>query len=189
MRPSFVTIPQLTTKTDARLVLHSQSPSALLPLITQTGFSSFLSHVIVHPPALLAHLATEFLLPPPPISPLPKFWSIFLPLSERVHDTERLVFGSGGEGSGNPTEFVVELIVREGAGRNRGVERVLEGWSIALHGPCELNALEALKPLTEKKHGKVTTQILEFILVILSYRFISRPLLPRQIPHTTCHST
>lgn len=94
-------------------------------------------------------------MPPPPVSPLPKFWGVFLPLSERVHDTERLVFGSGGAGSGNLTEFVVELIVREGAGRNRGVERVLEGWSTALRGPCELNALEALKPLTEKKHSEV----------------------------------
>jgi elongator complex protein 5 len=192
VRPAFITKEnalKLIIKADARLILHSQSPSALLPLITQTGFSPFLSHVIAHPPALLAHLATEFLMPPPPISPLPKFWGVFLPLSERVHDTERLVFGSGGEGSGNPTEFVVELIVREGVGRNRGIERVLEGWSSALRGPCELNELEALKPFTEKKHGEVTTQILEFVPVLLPYHFISRPLLPHQILHTTCHST
>ncbi|KIM48155.1 hypothetical protein M413DRAFT_62641 [Hebeloma cylindrosporum] len=174
---------------DARLVLHSQSPLALLPLITQTGFSSSLSHVIVHPPALLAHLATEFLMPPPPISPLPKFWSVFLPLSERVHDTERLVFGSGGEGTGNPTEFVVELIVREGAGRNRGIERVLEGWSIALHGPCDLVALEVLKPFTEKKHGESIiatpdpTQNLPFNLTLTSSQQESRAQVPLPYAH------
>jgi len=88
-------------------------------------------------------------MPPPPVSPEPKFWSVFLPVSERIHDTERLVVGSSsGEGSGHPSEFVVELIVREGAGRKRGVERVLEGWSS--DGPSELTALESLKVLTSK---------------------------------------
>ncbi|KAF9481381.1 hypothetical protein BDN70DRAFT_763951, partial [Pholiota conissans] len=136
---------------DARLVLHCQSPSSLFSLVTQTAFSSSLSHVVTHPPALIAHIATEFLMPPPPLSPLPKFWSVFLPISERIYDAETLVFGTNGEGSGNSTEFVIELIVREGSGKNRGVERVLEGWSDSLGGPCDLTALESIKPFTKKQ--------------------------------------
>ena len=90
-------------------------------------------------------------MPPPPLTPLPKFWSLFLPISERVHETEQLVFGAGGEGSEDQTEFVVQVVVREGAGRNRGVERVLEGWSIIQGGPCELAALKSLSHLLKKQ--------------------------------------
>lgn len=94
-------------------------------------------------------------MPPPPLSPAPKFWGVFLPVSERVHDTESLVFGSGGGGSGSAGEFVAEVVVREGgAGRKRGVERVLEGWATALGGPCELMELESIKPLA-KRHTEV----------------------------------
>ncbi|KAF8973973.1 hypothetical protein BDZ97DRAFT_1900702 [Flammula alnicola] len=171
---------------DARLILHSQSPSSLLPVIAQTGFSSSLAHVVAHPPALIEHIATEFLMPPPPLSPLPKFWSVFLPVSERVHDTERLVFGSRGEGSGNPSEFVVELIVREGAGRKRGVERVLEGWSTALGGPCELSALETLKHLTKRKKEVAApdpTQNLPFNLSLTSSQQESRAQVPLPYAH------
>lgn len=90
-------------------------------------------------------------MPPPPVSPWPKFWSVFLPVSERIYDAEILVFGPNGEGSGISSEFVAELVVREGAGRKRGVERVLEGWSNVLGGPCELTALESIKPLAKKQ--------------------------------------
>lgn len=90
-------------------------------------------------------------MPPPPLTPLPKFWSLFLPISERVHDTEQLVFGADGQGSGHQTEFVVEAVMREGSGRNRGVERILEGWSIIHGGPCELTGLESLNHLLKKQ--------------------------------------
>lgn len=100
-------------------------------------------------------------MPPPPLSPLPKFWSVFLPVSERIHDTESLVFGPNGQGSGNASEFVAELIVREGGGRKRGVERVLEGWSTALGGPCDLVALESVKPFT-KKQAEVSSRDLVY---------------------------
>lgn len=140
---------------EARLILHSQSHSTLLPLISQTFFSSSLAHIIAHPPALIQYLATEFLMPPPPMSPLPKFWNVFLPISERIHDTERLVFGSSGDGCGHPSEIVVELIVREGSGRKRGVERVLEGFSSSMEC-CDLTALESLKHLT-KTQTEVTS--------------------------------
>ncbi|CAA7266484.1 unnamed protein product [Cyclocybe aegerita] len=173
---------------NARFILHSQSPSTLLPLISQTSFCSSLAHIITHPTALLTHLTTEFLMPPPPLSPLPKFWGLFLPMSERVHDTERLIFGSSGEGSGNPAEFVVELIVREGAGRKRGVERVLEGWSSALDGPCELSALEGLKqfvkkPQQEQVSGPDPTQNLSFNLNLTSSQQESRSQVPLPYAH------
>ncbi len=45
---------------------------------------------------------------------------------------------------------MVEVIVREGGGRKRGTERVLEGWSNANKGSCELSALESLKDLMKK---------------------------------------
>ncbi|KDR85043.1 hypothetical protein GALMADRAFT_313922 [Galerina marginata CBS 339.88] len=172
--------------TDARLILHSQSPSSLLPLLTQTAFSSSLSHIIVHPPVLIAHLATEFLMPPPPLSPLQKFWSVFLPVSERTHDTDRLVFGLAGEGSGIPSEFVVELVVREGTGRKRGVERVLEGWS---DGPCELSALETLRHFTRKQKEQTQaaapdpTQNLPFNLNLTSSQQESRAQVPLPYEH------
>ncbi|KAF8203606.1 hypothetical protein BJ912DRAFT_202268 [Pholiota molesta] len=174
---------------NARLILHSQSPSSLLPLITQTGFSSSLSHVIAHPPALIAHIATEFLMPPPPVSPWPKFWGVFLPVSERLYDTEALVFGPNGEGSGNSSEFVAELIVREGAGRKRGVERVLEGWSNVLGGPCELTALESIKPLAKKQTEPIQaaapdpTQNLPFNLSLTSAQQESRAQVPLPYAH------
>jgi len=169
------------------LILHSQSPSTILPLITQTAFSSSLLHVIAHPPALLTHIATEFLMPPPPLTPLPKFWSLFLPMSERVHDTEQLVFGADGEGSGHQTDFVVEVVVREGYGRHRGVERVLEGWSTSQGGPCELTGLESLSPLLKKPKVHVQapdpTQNLSFNLNLTSSQQQSRAQVPLPYAH------
>ena len=79
---------------------------------------------------------------------------MFIPIAERLYESEKLVFGPGGDGSGSPQEFVVEVLVRGGAdatGRRRGAERVLEGWSAAAGGPCELHQLESLKPLWFKK--------------------------------------
>ncbi|KAF7347786.1 hypothetical protein MVEN_01536100 [Mycena venus] len=95
----------------SRLIVHALSPSALLPLLCQPGFSPSLTHVISHPPALLRHLSTEYLILPPPLSPEAKFWGIFLPVSERVHESERLIFGAEGEGTGDGDELVIETVV------------------------------------------------------------------------------
>ncbi|KAJ7361680.1 hypothetical protein DFH08DRAFT_381282 [Mycena albidolilacea] len=132
----------------SRLVVHVLSPSPLLPLLCQPGFSPSLTHVVAHPPALLLHLSTEYLTLPPPLSPETKFWGIFLPVSERVHDSERLIFGAEGEGTGDHDELVVEVIVRgDGEGsRRRGVDRTLQGWSL-YRGPCPLSEMIALKSL------------------------------------------
>ncbi|KAI0801316.1 hypothetical protein C8Q74DRAFT_1364938 [Fomes fomentarius] len=139
----------------SRLVLHTLAPSPLLPLLTQPRFSSPLTHLTAHPTALLTHLASAYLTSPPPLSAPEKFWAVFIPIAERHYESEKLVFGPGGEGGGLQ-EFVVEVLVRgggaEGSGRRRpGVVRVLEGWSPAAGGACELRELDKLKTLWAKK--------------------------------------
>ncbi|KAL0580399.1 hypothetical protein V5O48_001644 [Marasmius crinis-equi] len=125
----------------SRLILHIHTPSSLLPLLTSASFSPSLSHLIARPPELLTELAKEYLTFPPPISPEAKFWSVWIPLSEREHESERLILE--GRGSGNPEEFVVEVIVRgatDASGRRKAVERVLEGWNVE-KGPVRLDQL------------------------------------------------
>ena len=112
----------------------------------QTTFSSSLAHIIAHPAALLKHIATEYLTPPPPASPEVKFWGVFLPLSVRTHEAERLIFGNNGEGSGDSEEIVIEVLVRC-PGKKRAVQRALEGWSINSGISCELTALEGVRYL------------------------------------------
>ncbi|KAM5535417.1 hypothetical protein V8D89_010939 [Ganoderma adspersum] len=152
--PTFPTMLIYPSAGSSRLILHVLAPSPLLPLLVQTRFSSSLTHLTAHPSALLTHLASAYLTPPPPLSPDEKFWGVFIPITERHYESEKLVFGPGGEGSGSSTEFVVEVLARGGAddtGRRRGAQRVLEGWSVAFGGPCELHQLENLKALWSKK--------------------------------------
>ncbi|KAF8922492.1 hypothetical protein CPB85DRAFT_1450478 [Mucidula mucida] len=134
---------------DSHLTLHIQGPSPLLPFLIQTSFSSSLNHLIVHPPALFHYLATEYLSPPPPASPEVKFWGIFIPVSERISDVTRIVYGTGGEGSGGSEEFIVEVVSRggENGGRRKAVERVLEGWDIKQSLAVELAEMSSLKAL------------------------------------------
>lgn len=85
--------------------------------------------------------------PPPPLSSSEKFWSIFIPVAERHYESDKLVFGSAGSGSGEK-DFVVEVLIRgaDASGRGRrAAERVLEGWSSANGAPCELSDLENLR--------------------------------------------
>ncbi|KAK7694601.1 hypothetical protein QCA50_001787 [Cerrena zonata] len=137
----------------SRLIVHIHAPSPLIPLLSQTRFSSSLTHLIAHPPILLTHLSTSYFTPPPPLSPPEKFWSVFTPISERLYESEKLVFGSEGEGhAGN--DIVVEVIIRGGGsegGRKRGVEKVLEGWIGEQGRPCELSVLESLKNVFMRK--------------------------------------
>jgi len=171
----------------SRLVLHVLAPSPLIPILVQTRFSPTLSHVIAHPTALLKHLATEYLTPPLPLSPPEKFWGVFLPIVDRHYESEKLIFGSGGEGSGG-VEFVVEVLVRgaDGPGRKRGVERVLEGWS-SDGLPCELTALESLKSLWKGKaveeNGPDPTQNLSFNLNLTPEQQQSRAQVPLPYAH------
>ncbi|KAG6845800.1 hypothetical protein H0H87_003854 [Tephrocybe sp. NHM501043] len=172
----------------SRLVLHATRPSQLIPLLTQPTFSPSIIQLIAHPVALLIHLAREYLTPPPPFSPKAKFWSAFLPLSERIYDVERLVYEitSNGEGSGGVAEIVFEIIVRGGEGRKRSIERELEGWSSS-SGPCDLTKLDSLKGVCTKKAivetGPDPTQNVSFNLNLTSSQQESRAQVPLPYAH------
>lgn len=150
----------------SRLILHVLAPCPLIPLLTEVRLSSSLVYLKSHPPVLLAHVASAYLMPPPPQSTPEKFWSIFIPLSERYHESEQLVYGANGEGCGGG-EIVVEILVRgSGGGRRRGFERVLEGWISSSATPCGLQDLESLKVVWAKK-GTVQEVCMH------SFRFLS----------------
>lgn len=152
----------LTKDTDpSRLILHGLQTCKLAPLLMQPTFSPSLICLLARPAVLVTYLAREYLTPPPPASSDAKFWGVFLPVSERDHECERLVFGSGGEGSGSATEFVVEVLVRglHGPGKKRGVERTLEGWSSSEGGACTLTKLESLKTLWRQSEAIVDSEV------------------------------
>ncbi|KAG6842612.1 hypothetical protein C0991_000138 [Blastosporella zonata] len=178
----------------SRLILHATRPSQLIPLLTQPTFSPSIVQFIAHPVILLTHLATEYLTPPPPSSPKAKFWSAFLPLSERTHDVERLIYGSNtnGEGSGGIAEIIFEILVRGGEVRKRGIERELEGWSVST-GPCDLTKLEGLKGVWSKKaiaeSGPDPTQNVSFNLNLTSSQQESRAQVPLPYAHEGNPST
>ncbi|KAF8640947.1 hypothetical protein AX17_000594 [Amanita inopinata Kibby_2008] len=142
----------------SRLVLHVHQSAELVSLLTQASFSSSLVHLTAHPPALLVHLATEYLTPPPPSSSETKFWNVFLPISDRLYESSELIYSPSGEGSGSPFEVVVEILVRgiDGSSRRRGVHRVLEGYFITRRESCELAALESLKFVWRRTVDSVT---------------------------------
>ncbi|KAG6902894.1 hypothetical protein C0995_010064 [Termitomyces sp. Mi166 len=172
----------------SRLILHAMRPSQLIPLLIQPTFSSSLVRLIAHPVVLLTHLAKEYLTPPPPSTLKAKFWSVFLPVSERIHDVERLVYGtsSNGEGSGGVAEIVIEILVRGGEGRKRGIEREIEGWSVTV-GPCDLTKLENLKEVWTKKAiaeaGPDPTQDISFNLSLTPSQQESRAQVPLPYAH------
>ncbi|KAF5377648.1 hypothetical protein D9615_005355 [Tricholomella constricta] len=172
----------------SRLVLHATRPSKLVPLLAQPSFSPSITQLIVHPPVLLTHLARDYLTPPPPASLKAKFWTAFLPLSERTHDVERLVYGASGEGSGSTIEMVVEILIRggEGSGRKRGIERELEGWSL-LNSTCDLTKLESLREIWIKKTVTEValdpTQNMSFNLSLTSSQQESRAQVPLPYAH------
>ncbi|PPR06897.1 hypothetical protein CVT24_011587 [Panaeolus cyanescens] len=176
----------IKTNTKSRFIIHTQSPSPLVPLLTQTNFSASLVHLIAHPPSLISHMARDLFVPPPPLSPEVKFWNVFIPMSERVHDTEHLVFGSSGEGCGHPNEIAAEVIIRDAFGRKRGVERILEGWSP--QGTVEILQLESLSHIVHKEKEAVSagpdpTKDLPFNLNLTTSQQESRAQVPLPYVH------
>ncbi|CCM01945.1 uncharacterized protein FIBRA_04018 [Fibroporia radiculosa] len=180
------------SRSGSRLVLHVLAPSPLIPILTQTRFSPALTHIIAHPPALLSHLATAYLTPPPPLSTPEKFWRVFLPIADRHYESEKLVFTSDGEGPGS-AEFAVELLVRgaDGSARRKGVEHVLEGW-IDSHNssggcPCDLQDLDDLKGLWKRNTIEEIvpdpTQNLPFNLNLTAQQQLSRAQVPLPYEH------
>ncbi|KAJ2914879.1 hypothetical protein MD484_g5547, partial [Candolleomyces efflorescens] len=178
---------KLSARPGSSLILHGTNIE-LISLVTQASFTSSLVHIKGHPTVILTHLNTEYLTPPPPLSLDVKFWSVFIPLSQRQRDVNELVFGAKGEGSGDPNEIVVEILVRGGTGRKRNVERELEAWSVSL-GPCRWSDLEALKTIASKR-GPVEaptaadpTQNLSFNLSLTTAQQEARAQVPLPYAH------
>ncbi|OAX42361.1 hypothetical protein K503DRAFT_790189 [Rhizopogon vinicolor AM-OR11-026] len=180
----------ITTRSEPSfLVLHLQ-PCPVLELLTQTSLSPTLVHLTAHSPAIIMHLSSAYSTPPPPAGPAEKFWSVFIPFSERTHESERLVYGPEGNGTsagvwaGKDTrEFVVEVLVRGGS--RRGVERTVEGWRGDV--PCDLCALESLKNLWYRRKAEEArpdpTQNVSFNLNLTPSQEKSRAQVPLPYAH------
>ncbi|KAI6047611.1 hypothetical protein EDC04DRAFT_2556295 [Pisolithus marmoratus] len=173
------------------VVLHLLSCS-FLSLVTQTALSPTLAHIIAHPPALIEHLIMAYSMLPPPAGPAEKFWSIFIPISERAPESQRLVYGPGGTGTctgaeNDAKEFVVELIIRGvgNEGGKRTTERLLEGWDgEAAESPERLRSLRAL--LSRKKTEEKPldpTQNVSFNLHLTTSQEESRGRVPLPYAH------
>ena len=140
------------------LILHvvqSHESKDLVTHLSQTSFSPSLLLHVAYPTSLLLHVAKNYMTPPPPLSSEPKFWSVFLPISERQKDVDVIVFASEGSGSHVTEEFVVETIFRSGQNggrKKRAVERNLRGWR-SPNGFCELKDLSQLRGLWGSKKG------------------------------------
>lgn len=134
------------------LVLHvvqSHETKDLVAHLSQTSFSPSLVMHTAYPTSHLLHISTNYMTPPPPLSSEPKFWSVFLPISERQYEIDAVVYGGGGSGSHVTEEFVVETIVRggqNGSRRRRAIERNLRGWKPP-NGFCGLKGLSELEGL------------------------------------------
>lgn len=137
---------KLRKRQNTALILHvvqSHESKDLVAHLSQTSFSPSLVVHTAYPTSLLLHISANYMTLPPPLSPEPKFWSVFLPISERQHDIDVIVYGGEGSGSHVAKEFVVETISRggqNGSRRRRAVERNLRGWK-SPNGFCELKDL------------------------------------------------
>lgn len=131
----------------SRLVLHLTTPSPLRDHILAPRLAPTLAHIVAHPPALLLHLATALLMPPPPASRPDRFWPVFSPLSSRTWEVEEIVLGPGGGGPRQDGEMVIEAVTRAPEGVGRNLERELLGW--LRDSPCSLSELDSLKPILE----------------------------------------
>ena len=156
---------------NTNLILHvvqSHESKNLVAHLSQTSFSPSLVVHTAYPASLLLHISTNYMTPPPPLSPEPKFWSVFLPISERQHDIDAIVYGGEGSGSHVTEEFVVETIVRgqNGGRKRRGVERTLQGWK-SPNGFCELKDLPQLGGLWGS--NRIPTEMVCLLRVFLQH--------------------
>ena len=149
MSATVTLLKKVKKRQSTNLILHvieSHESKRLVARLNETSFSPSLVLHTGYPTSLLLHISTNYMAPPPPLSPDPKFWSVFLPISERQHDIDAIVYGGSGSGSHATEEFVVETIVRggrNGGRRKRAVERNLQGWR-SPNGFCELKELAQL---------------------------------------------
>jgi len=137
------------------MILSVSSRCPVLPHLLMTAFCPNLHHITLHPPLLLQHISTAFLLDPPPLTLPPKWWSIFGPFAARERgEAERLYFSArySTDVAAAGDEVVVEILSRSSGAK--GVVRVLEGWSPS-KGPCKLEELEELRLLFANKRVSI----------------------------------
>lgn len=94
-----------------------------------------------------------YLIGPPPLSTVEKFWSVFLPASQRPHEVYRIIHGLGGMGW-DGDEMVVEATIRgnfDGVRKDNNVNHFLEGWLITESLPCDLLELRNCKAIWAEK--------------------------------------
>jgi elongator complex protein 5 len=154
----------------SRLILSVSTHCPVLPHLLATAFCSDLHHIILHPTMLLRHISAAFLLNPPPLTPTPKWWSVFGPFSARERGEAELLYFSPRYKSDVVTmgdEVVVELFSRSTGAK--GAVRVLEGWSPS-KGPCNLEELEELKSVFANKKVlvPVRTSLGAFLTLMLN---------------------
>ncbi|KAH8988846.1 hypothetical protein EDB92DRAFT_1935645 [Lactarius akahatsu] len=162
----------------SRLVIHLTTPSPLRDHILAPRLSPTLAHVVAHPPALLLHLATAQLMPPPPAGRPDRFWHVFSPLASRTWEVEEIVLGPGGGGARNDWGDGD----RSGVGRN--LEKELLGW--LRDSPCSLSELDSLKPIFEdvgKTASEQLTPHLSFNLNLTPEQQQSRTNVPLPYAH------
>ncbi|KAG1744875.1 hypothetical protein EDD22DRAFT_786134 [Suillus occidentalis] len=180
----------VTTRSEPSILAFHIQLSPLLELLTQTSLSPTLMHLTAHPPAIITHIASAYFTHPPPAGPAEKFWSVFIPFSERTHESERLVYGPEGNGtsagawvSKGTREFVVEILIRGGS--KRGVERSVEGWKGDV--PCDLQALDSLTSIWTRRNAEEArpdpTQNVSFNLNLTPSQEKSRAQVPLPYAH------
>jgi len=168
----------------SRLVLHLTTPSPLRDHILAPRLAPTLAHIVAHPPALLLHLATAQLMPPPPVSRPDRFWHVFSPLSSRTWEVEEIVLGPGGGGPRHDGEMAIEVVTRAPEGVGRNLERDLLGW--LRDSPCLLSELDSLKPIFEdvaKTGSEQLTPHLSFNLSLTPEQQQSRANVPLPYAH------
>jgi len=96
-----------------------------------------------------------------------------------------MIFGTDGEGSGSPTESVVDILLRriDGPGRKRGVERILEGWNLVTGSACDLMRLQSLKTIFTKPSREVGRFI--FVYLVLFLILIYHQVVPDPTPNAS----
>jgi hypothetical protein len=130
---------------------QKESSSSVINHVLSTSFTPSVTHLRLYPPVLFTHLSKAFLLPPPPRTPIAKFYSVFAPFVQRERrEAEKLWYADldgrePGSGNGNDErglETVIEAVVRP-LGMRKSVERSLEGW-IDGKGVRQLEDLQSL---------------------------------------------
>lgn len=143
----------------SKLVLPVSAKSPLLPQLISVSLSNTLTHITLHSPELVSHVAKTYLTPPPlaDVHPTPKFWSVFLPVAQRG-EGERLVLAGQDGAKLSMNEGVAEILVRAG---RKGPERTLEAWRLQddVVIACKCGDLTGLQGIAVEREPVADSQV------------------------------